>query len=85
MRRSSTFRRRDGLALHVWLIVSLLAITAPVTTVLLALAALFRQRQAGEAVPPRLALSEAGKLDSKHLPPGVRSASVARAPERTWR
>jgi multicomponent K+:H+ antiporter subunit G len=32
----------------------LLAITAPVTTVLLARAALFRRRQAGDALPPPL-------------------------------
>lgn len=43
------------LSLHVWLIIILLAIAAPVTTVLLARAALFRSRQAGDAVPPPLA------------------------------
>ena len=49
------FSAQDGrLSLHVWLIIILLSITAPVTTVLLARAALFRKRQAGEAVPPRL-------------------------------
>lgn len=35
------------LALHAWLVIILMAITAPVTTVLLARAALFRARQAG--------------------------------------
>ena len=42
------------LTLHVWLIVILLAITAPVTTVLLARAALFRQRRLGDDLPPPL-------------------------------
>ena len=42
------------LALQPWLIIMLLAITAPVTTTLLARAALFRKRQAGEPVPPPL-------------------------------
>lgn len=40
------------LALHVWLIPILLSITAPVTTALLARAALFRERQRGGDVPP---------------------------------
>ncbi len=40
-------------ALHSWLIIILLSITVPVTTVLLARLALFRQRAAGaEGVPP---------------------------------
>ena len=43
------------LSLHVWLIIILLAIAAPVTTVLLARAALFRLRQGGEAAPASLA------------------------------
>jgi multicomponent K+:H+ antiporter subunit G len=46
-------------ALHVWLVIVLLSITAPVTTVLLARAALFRGRQAGEALPQPLASSPA--------------------------
>ena len=45
------FSERDGsLALHTWLIVILLSITAPVTSSLLARAALFRQNQATQAV-----------------------------------
>ena len=44
-----------GLTLQAWVINILLAITAPVTTVLLARAALFRKRQSGEKVPPPLA------------------------------
>ena len=43
--------RGAGLSLHVWLIIIVLAITAPVTTILLARAALFRRRQAGDALP----------------------------------
>lgn len=42
------------LSLHVWVIIILLSITVPVTTVLLARAALFRQRRAGDALPPPL-------------------------------
>lgn len=42
------------LSLHVWLVTILLAITAPVTTVLLARAALFRQRRQGDDLPPPL-------------------------------
>jgi len=44
-----------GLALHVWLIIIVLSITAPVTTMVLARAALFRRRQAGDPLPPPLA------------------------------
>ena len=43
------------LALHAWLVVVVLCITAPVTTVLLARAGLFRARIARESVPPPLA------------------------------
>lgn len=43
-----------GLALHVWLIIIVLSITSPVTTIVLARAALFRRRQAGDALPPPL-------------------------------
>lgn len=46
--------RGGGLTLHVWLIIIVLSITAPVTTVVLARAALFRRRQAGDALPPPL-------------------------------
>jgi len=44
--------RGAGLALHVWLIIIVLSITAPVTTIVLARAALFRRRQAGDPLPP---------------------------------
>ncbi len=45
---------QSRLSLHVWLIIILLSITAPVTTVLLARAALFRERRAGADLPPIL-------------------------------
>lgn len=49
------FTAHEGvLSLHAWLIIILLAITAPVTTVLLARAAMFRGRLAGEPLPPPL-------------------------------
>jgi len=45
--------------LSVWLIAILLSITAPITTALLARAALFRQREQGDPqVPPPIALKE---------------------------
>lgn len=45
----------DRVRLHPWLIVVLLSITVPVTTVLLARVALFRRRKAGAAdTPPPL-------------------------------
>jgi multicomponent K+:H+ antiporter subunit G len=44
----------DELSLHVWLIIILLSIGVPVTTVLLARAALFRGREAGEPLPKPL-------------------------------
>jgi multicomponent K+:H+ antiporter subunit G len=46
--------RGGGLSLHVWLIIIVLSITAPVTTIVLARAALFRRRQAGDPLPPPL-------------------------------
>ena len=46
--------RAGSLSLHVWLIIIVLSITAPVTTIVLARAALFRRRQAGDALPPPL-------------------------------
>lgn len=44
--------RESRLELQAWLIIILLAITAPVTTSLLARAALFRQRVAARSEPP---------------------------------
>lgn len=52
--------REPGLSLHVWLIIILLSITAPVTTLVLARAALFRRRQAGDPLPPPLTGSDGG-------------------------
>ncbi|MDB6142749.1 MAG: potassium efflux system protein PhaG [Pseudomonas sp.] len=40
--------------LHAWLIPVFLAITVPVTTLLLARTGLFRQRMAGDDVPPEV-------------------------------
>jgi multicomponent K+:H+ antiporter subunit G len=49
------FTAHDGVvSLHAWLIIVLLSITAPVTTLLLSRAAVFRRRTAGEEVPPPL-------------------------------
>jgi len=42
------------LAIHTWVIIILLAITVPVTTVLLARTELFRKRQTGGDVPSPL-------------------------------
>lgn len=46
--------REPGLSLHAWLVIVLLSITAPMTTLVLARAALFRRRQAGDPLPPPL-------------------------------
>ena len=47
--------QNEGPQLHVWLIIILLSITVPITTVLLSRAALFRHRVAGRPdVPPPL-------------------------------
>lgn len=52
--------RGAGLALHVWLIIIVLSITAPVTTIVLARAALFRRRRAGDALPAPLSAQRRG-------------------------
>lgn len=49
--------------LHAWLIPILLAITLPVTTLLLARTALFRKRMSGDEVPPEVS-SHGGNGDS---------------------
>ena len=46
--------RAGELSLHVWLIIIILSITAPVTSIVLARAALFRRRKAGDDLPPPL-------------------------------
>ncbi len=52
------------LSLHPWIIIILLSITVPVTTVLLARVALFRRRTAGVAeTPPRLTPGETPAAD----------------------
>lgn len=58
--------RSDGLALHVWLIIIILSITAPVTTIVLARAALFRRRRAGDDLPPPLARTVEREPASPH-------------------
>ncbi len=45
---------RGQLALHAWVIIILLSITAPITTMLLARAALFRRRNNRDPAPPPL-------------------------------
>lgn len=46
--------------IHAWLIPIFLCITVPITTILLARAALFRKRAVGEDVPPPLGQDPAG-------------------------
>ena len=54
------------LKLHVWLIIILLSITVPVTSVLLGRAALFRGRQAGDpSLPPALSSRQVPPADAK--------------------
>lgn len=60
--------------IHAWLIPVLLAITVPITTLLLARAALFRQRAAGGDVPPPL-----GKAATGARPVGEKSETTADA------
>src|SRR5690606_36581143 len=54
--------RGGGLSLHTWLIIIVLSITAPVTTIVLARAALFRRRQAGDALPPPLGSGQRSRV-----------------------
>ena len=51
--------------IHAWLIPILLCITVPITTILLARAALFRRRSAGADVPP--SLSQQAALEMQRL------------------
>ena len=55
---------KSGPVLHAWLIPILLAITVPVTTLLLARTSLFRKRMAGEDVPPEVS---GDRPDSKQV------------------
>ncbi|QTD47309.1 Na+/H+ antiporter subunit G [Ottowia testudinis] len=63
----------EGPQLHVWLIIILLSITVPITTVLLARAALFRGRQGGDAAMPP-ALQPQGAQASREDPPAQTSS-----------
>ncbi|MDZ3990906.1 Na+/H+ antiporter subunit G [Pseudomonas sp. Teo4] len=51
---------KEGPVLHAWLIPILLSITVPVTTLLLARAALFRKRMSKEAVPEEVSSRKDG-------------------------
>jgi multicomponent K+:H+ antiporter subunit G len=64
--------RGAGLALHVWLIIIVLSITVPVTTIVLARAALFRRRRSGDELPPPLQTrqpSALGETDPTRVSP----------------
>ena len=63
--------QNEGPQLHVWLIIILLSITVPITTALLARAALFRGRQAGQQLPPALQPRNASPASA---PPPTRSS-----------
>ena len=54
--------RGAGLSLHVWLIIIVLSISAPVTTIVLARAALFRRRQAGDQQSKSLSGHDSPKI-----------------------
>lgn len=58
-----------SLALHVWLIIVVLSITAPVTTLLMARAALFRGRQSGDKLPAPLRGGAAEAAEGGEPPP----------------
>jgi multicomponent K+:H+ antiporter subunit G len=63
------FSGRHELALHGWLVVVVIAITAPVTTVLLARAGLFRARQAADPVPEPLSVAAGTNGSQEPAPP----------------
>lgn len=66
------FSARAGeLRLHVWLIAIVLSISAPITTVVLARAALFRRRRSGDALPEPLRMRSVGSLDADESGPGM--------------
>ena len=71
--------REGSAALHVWLVIIVLSITAPVTTIVLARAALFRERLAGGASPPPL--RPAGDVDRLDRADRVCAADTPRARE----
>lgn len=57
-----------GVALHFWLLVIVLALTSPVTAMVLARAALFRRRQAGDALPPPLSAGPGAEANAPAAP-----------------
>ena len=67
---------QDRAVVHAWLIPILLALTLPITTLLLARAALFRRRQAGADVPAPLAAFEEKQAPGNRPP--ARSASAVK-------
>ncbi len=69
--------RGGGLALHVWLIIIVLSITAPVTTVVLARAALFRRRLAGDPLPRPLQAAGVAGETAQSTPEAPRKAAAA--------
>lgn len=74
--------RGEGLALHTWLVIVMLSITAPVATIVLARAALFRGRQGGDALPAPLGASiRPGAAAPTHRQPEPADAQ-ARVPPR---
>ena len=63
------FSAREGtLALHAWLVIIVLSITAPVSAMLLARAALFRHRQAGDAARARHRRRALGPVNAMGAP-----------------
>jgi multicomponent K+:H+ antiporter subunit G len=58
------FSARAGeIRLHVWLIVIVLSISAPVTTMVLARAALFRRRRTGDPLPSPLSTRDSDLVE----------------------
>ncbi|MCC6171560.1 MAG: monovalent cation/H(+) antiporter subunit G [Gammaproteobacteria bacterium] len=60
--------RAGDLFLHGWLIIIVLSITAPISSAVLARAALFRRRQAGDPLPPPLLAREVVQHEPEHRP-----------------
>jgi len=57
--------RASELQLHVWLVIIILSITAPVTTMVLARAVLFRDRLVGESLPPPLLAEKTNEVSGE--------------------
>lgn len=60
--------RATSARLHPWLVIALLVVTVPVTTVILARAAVFRSRQEGDATAPPPLAPKAGDAPGVDLP-----------------